>query len=138
MPNPVAIYYWLTPAFWALDVVFGANLRVAGLEGHDGWKAIYYLFSLGCGVALWLRPSWTRLVGLTEASLNILVLVLSVMVPYFELIDRLAAREAVMEPGPFGIEKAVSLVFSGAIWAIAFRTHAEALQPRASAKRRSA
>jgi hypothetical protein len=122
--NPVAIYYWLTPAFWALDALLGANLRAAALEGHSGWKALYYLFCLGCGVLVWLRPAWTRLVGLTEASTNILILVLGAMVPYFQLIDRLAAREAVIDTAPFGIEKSVSLVLSGAIWAIAFRMQA--------------
>jgi hypothetical protein len=127
--NPVAVYYWLTPAFWALDAFAGTNLRAAALEGHPGWKALYYLFCLGCGVALWLRPAWTRIVGLTESSVNILVLVLGMMVPYFQLIDRLAAREAVIDLSPFGVEKAVSLVLSGAIWAIAFRKHAARESP---------
>ncbi len=80
---------------------------------------------------MWLKPSWTRVVGLTEAGLNILVLILGVMVPYFQLIDRLAAREAVIEPTPFGIEKALSLVLSGAIWAIAFRMNAAGIRPKA-------
>ena len=128
MPNLVAIYYWLTPAFWALDVFFGANFRTAAFEGHSGWKAAYYLFCLGCGVALWLRPAWTRLVGLTESSLNILVLILGVMVPYFQLIDRLAAREAVIDASPFTIEKALSLLLSGAVCAIAFRMHSAGLR----------
>ena len=128
MPNLVAIYYWLTPAFWALDVFFGANLRTAAFEGYPVWKATYYLFCLGCGVALWLRPAWTRLVGLTEASLNILVLILGVIVPYFQLIDRLAAREAVIDPSPFTIEKALSLLLSGAVCAIAFRMHSAGLR----------
>jgi hypothetical protein len=136
--SPVAIYYWLTPAFWAIDILFGANIRAAAFESHAGWKALYYLFCLGCGVALWLKPSWTRIVGLTEASFNILVLILGVTVPYFQLIDRLAAREAVIDPTPFGTEKALSLVLSGGIWAIAFRMQAGAFQPRARAKRRSA
>ena len=84
---------------------------------------------LGCGVVLWLWPAWTRLVGLTEASINILLSILGIMVPYFQLIDRLAAREAVIDPSPFGVEKAVGLVLSGAIWAIAFRMHAARESP---------
>lgn len=127
MPHLVAIYYWLTPAFWALDVFFGTNVRTAAFEGYSGWKAVYYLFCLGCAVALWLRPVWTRLVGLTESSLNVLVLILGVMVPYFQLIDRLAAREAVIDASPFTIEKALSLLLSGAVGAIAFRMHAAGL-----------
>ena len=138
MPNPVAIYYWLTPAFWALDVFFGANVRAAAFEGHSGWKALYYLFCLGCGVALWLKPSWTRLVGLTESSVNILVLILGFFVPYFQIIDQLAAGESAVDASPFTVEKAVSLLLSGVVCAIAFHMHAAAAQPRASAKRKSA
>jgi len=136
VPNPVAIYYLLTPAFWALDVFFGANVRTAAFEGHSGWKAVYYLFCLGCGVALWLKPSWTRIVGLTESSVNILVLILGFFVPYFQLIDSLAAGESV-DSSPFTIEKALSLLLSGTIAAIAFRMHAEAFQPFARAKKES-
>lgn len=124
MPNLLAIYYWLTPAFWALDVFFGANVRTAAFEGYPAWKAVYYLFCLGCGVALWLRPAWTRLVGLTESTVNILTLILGFFVPYFQLIDRLAAGESAIDASPFTIEKALSLLLSGTICAIAFRMHA--------------
>ena len=124
MPNPIALYYWLTPVFWALDLFFGANLRVAAFEGHPAWKAFYYLFCLGCGVALRLRPSWTRIVGLTESSANILVLVLGFFVPYFRLIDRLAAGEAAIDYSPFSIEKSLSLLLSGLVCYVAFRMHA--------------
>ncbi len=131
MPNLIAIYYWLTPAFWALDVSFGANVRTAAFEGHSGWKAVYYLFCLGCGVALWLKPSWTRLVGLTESSVNILVLVLGFFVPYFQIIDRLAAGESTVDASPFTIEKAMSFLLSGLVCAIAFRMHAAGARTQA-------
>jgi hypothetical protein len=134
----VALYYWLTPAFWALDALFGANLRTAAFEGHPVWKAIYYLFCLGCGVAIWLRPAWTGLVGMTESAVNILALLLGFFVPYFRLIDQLAAGEIAIDASPFTIEKALSLVLSGTIAAIAFRMHAEAFQPFARAKKESA
>jgi len=135
--NPVAIYYWLTPAFWALDVFFGANLRTAALEGQPGWKAAYYLFCFGCGVALWLKPAWTSIVGITESSVNVMVLILGFFVPYFQLIDRLAAGD-VVDASRFTIEKSLSLLLSGTVCAIAFRMHAAGLQPRANAKRKSA
>jgi hypothetical protein len=120
-PNPVAIYYWLTPAFWALDVFFGANLRTAALEGQPGWKAAYYLFCIGCGVALWLKPAWTSVVGFTESSVNVTVLILGFFVPYFQLIDRLAAGESAFDASPFTVEKAVSLLLSGVVCALAFQ-----------------
>ncbi|MGH9319700.1 MAG: hypothetical protein ACRD21_15120 [Vicinamibacteria bacterium] len=134
----VRFYYWLTPAFWAADVLLGANLRTAALDGHPAWKVTYYLFCLACGVALWLRPGWTKLVGMTEASVNVFVIILGAMLPYFQLIDRLAAGETAIDASPFGIEKSVSLVLSGAVCVISFRMHANGLQGLASAKRKSA
>jgi hypothetical protein len=138
VPNPIAIYYWFTPAFWALDVFFGANVRAAAFEGHSAWKTVYYLFCFGCGAALWLRPSWTRLVGLTESSVNILVLILGFFVPYFGLIDQLAAGASAVDTSPFTVERAVSLLLSGVVCAIAFHWQAAGAHARARAKRKSA
>ena len=132
MPNLVAIYYWLTPAFWALDVFFGANLRTAAFEGSPVWKAIYYLFCLGCGAAMWLKPSWTRIVGLAESSVNILALILGFFVPYFRLIDQLAAGTSAVDARPFTVEKAVSLLLSGVVCALAFQMYASTSRARSS------
>lgn len=130
LPKLVAIYYWLTPAFWAADVWLGANLRTAALEDRPGYKGIYYLFCLACGAAIWLRPAWTRLVGLTEASVNILLLVLGVLVPYFRLIDELASGGANVNVSPFGVERTIAFLLAGGVWTISFRMHAAELQPR--------
>jgi membrane protein DedA with SNARE-associated domain len=59
-------------------------------------------------------------------------LILGFFVPYFQLIDQLAAGASAVDASPFTVEKAVSLLLSGVVCAIAFQTHAGA-QPRASA-----
>ena len=130
MARLVAFYYWLTPAFWALDVLFGANLRAAAFEGHPGWKAIYYLFCFGCGVALFLRPGWTSLVGMTESAINILALIVGFLVPYFRLVEQLAAGETPVHAGAFTIERSLSLLLSGVVCAITFHMHASGLTRR--------
>ena len=130
MGRLVAVYYWLTPAFWAIDVAFGANVRAAAFEGHPGWKAIYYLFCFGCGVALFLRPAWTSLVGMTESAINILALVAGFFVPYFQLVEQLAAGETAVDSGAFTIERSLSLLLSGVVCAIAFHMHASGLTRR--------
>jgi hypothetical protein len=122
--STVALYYWLTPIFWILDGAFGWNVRAAALEGEPGLKLLYYLFCLGCGGAIWLWPAVTRIVGLTEASVNILLLVLGVLLPYFRLIDQLAASQAIVEPLRFGPLEALSFLFAGAIWVISLRVRA--------------
>lgn len=126
----VAAYYWLTPLFWAADVVFGASFRAAALEGNPAAKTVYYLFCFACGIAIWARPALTGLIGLTEASIQILLLVLGVLLPYFRLIDRLAAGQAGIAPHPFGLGEALSFLLAGAVLTISFRLQARRLGRR--------
>ncbi len=127
MARLLALYYWLTPAFWALDALFGANLRAAAFEGHPAWKAIYYLFCLGCGVAIWLRPRWTSLVGMTESTVNIVALIVGFFVPYFRLLDQLATGATAVDASAFTIERAMSLLLSGLVGVLSFHMHAAQL-----------
>jgi hypothetical protein len=113
----VTAYYWLTPLFWAADALFGWNVRAAALEGHPGWKALYYLLCLGCGALVWARPTLTRLVGVAESSVNLLLLVLGMLLPYFQLIDRIPAGEF-PGPGEFTIAKSLGFLVAGLVaWA---------------------
>jgi hypothetical protein len=122
----VAIYYWLTPAFWLIDHWFGANLRTAAFDGHPGWKTLYYLFCMSCGILLWVKPSWTRAVGVTESSLNLLVLLLGFVLPYLRLLDRLAGGADAVDASAFTVERAMSFLLSGLICAFSFYSHAGA------------
>lgn len=136
MGRLIAVYYWLTPAFWALDALLGANLRAAAFEGHPVWKAIYYLFSSACGVAIWLRPAWTGLVGMTESAVNLLALVLGLVVPYFRLVESLAAGGSAVDAGAFTVEGALSLFLSGMVCVLSFHLHAAQLGSRRVNSRR--
>lgn len=108
--------------FWAADGILGWNVRAAALEGHPAWKALYYLFCLGCGGLLWFRPKLTRLVGIAESSTNIVLLVVGMMLPYFQLIERLSVGGL---PGAnesaFTVEKSLSFLASGLIWWVSFQ-----------------
>jgi hypothetical protein len=126
----IGLYYWLTPVFWALDAIFGANVRAAAFEGHPGWKVLYYLFCFGCGVAIYLRPAWASLVGMTESAINILALIVGFLLPYFRLVEQLAAGETAVDGGGFTIEKSLSLLLSGLMAVLAFHTHSAQLPRR--------
>ena len=84
----VEAYYLGTPLFALADLVFGANVRAVGLAGHPELRAGYYAACLACGVASFARPAWAGFVGLAESSLNLLVLALSVFLPYYALVER--------------------------------------------------
>lgn len=126
--SAVALYYWLTPLFWILDEAFGWNVRAAALEGEPGLKLLYYLFCLGCAGAIWLWPAATSVVGLTEASVNIFVLVLGVFLPYLRMIDLLAAGGTVAEPPRFGPLEVLSFLLAGGILVASFRLRASELR----------
>lgn len=124
MPRRFITYYYLmTPVFWVADVAFGANLRAAALEGFPFWKATYYLFCFACGVASWRHPRWTSVVGLSEASSNIFLLILGVLAPYFRMIDQLAAGSIVVDASPFTGARVVGFLLSGLIWVASFQLH---------------
>ncbi len=127
MPDRIiAAYYWLTPVFWAADALFGWNVRAAALEGHPGWKAVYYLFCLGCGGLLWVRPELTRIVGIVESSFNILLLVLGMLLPYFWLIERIPAGDF-PSADEFTIAKSLGFLIAGLIWWASFQLHTRRL-----------
>jgi hypothetical protein len=129
----ITFYYLLTPLFWLADAAFGASLRVAALDGFPFWKVMYYLFCFACGVAMWKHPSWTGVIGLGEASLNILTLVLGFVVPYFRMVDQLAAGEAGIETSFLSPARATGLLVSGLVWVASFHLHLAMVRSRRAA-----
>jgi hypothetical protein len=71
------LYYLATGVFLLLDYLAGINIRVAFLAAWPGWRALYYLFCLGClGLIVW-RPALTLLVSTVESLLTLSALILS-------------------------------------------------------------
>lgn len=111
----VTLYYWATPLFALLDLGGGVNLRLAGLEGHPGYRGAYYLLCAACAVAVWRRPGWAPGIGLVEGATTIALLILGVMVPIVTLPATLEAG------GPAAVaanlpEAVVNLLLSGTVW----------------------
>lgn len=119
----ISAYYWLTPAFWAADALFGWNVRAAALEGHPGWKVLYYLFCLGCGGLLWARPALSRLVGIVESSTNISLLVLGMVLPYLQLIESIPNGDF-RAADELTVTKSVGFLVAGLICWASFHLHA--------------
>jgi hypothetical protein len=70
------LYYLATGVFLLLDYLAGINIRVAFLAPWPGWRALYYLFCLGClGLIVW-RPALTLLVSTIESLLTLSALIL--------------------------------------------------------------
>ena len=119
------IYYLGTPLFMLADYLLGFPMRVAGIE-EPGLRLIYYLFCIGCAVALWLWPVRTILLALAESSINIFLLIYSVMAPIFHLGSALTSGE----PMPEIITSAglINFIIAGGILAFGFHSITSSLQ----------
>ena len=81
----LSLYYLATPAFLLGDLGLGLNLRVGYLNAYPGLKYAYYGGCFLVGL-LSLRRSATFLAAasLVETTLNISLLILSVMIPVLQ------------------------------------------------------
>lgn len=84
------VYYFLTPVFWLMDVLLEAPIRAAAIESTPG-RWTYYVLLVGIGVVCHLRPGWSAFLGLLEGSGNLLLLILSILLPIWNAAVELPA-----------------------------------------------
>lgn len=119
------VYYSLTLVFALVDWTTGANIRAVGLDNAPGIRAGYYVVCLLCAVVIHYRPIWGVPITLLESSLNVGVLVLSVFVAYYGMVD------AIEGPGPFthpiDSRFMLNFIISGGAGTVVFYQSAHAL-----------
>ena len=81
-----SLYYYGTPVFILLDYFGGVSIRATVLDSMPFYKNLYYGFCILCGVGAFTLPWLTPLVALLESSVNFLMTVLAVFLPYFRFI----------------------------------------------------
>jgi len=123
-------YYYATPAFILLDYFGGINVRVAILDSTPLYKNLYYGFCIVCGVGVFALPRLTPVVALFESSINFLMTVLSIYLPYIRFVTQMddildADMSAVVG---FDVPCIVNLVLAGGMAAIGFRGSVSELQ----------
>ena len=92
------VYYSLTLVFALIDWTLGANVRAVGLDNAPGMRAGYYGLCLLCAVFIHYRPEWAAPVTLLDSSLNVGVLILSVFVAYYGMVDTIEGPEPFVNP----------------------------------------
>ncbi len=110
-------YLAATPAFFVADRFFGLSVRAAFLDGWPAARYGYYLVCFACGLWAWRAPALTGIIAKTESSANIILLVFSVMLHYYAVIDRVAA-DAPLD-GTFGPAYAANLAFASVVFMLA-------------------
>jgi len=126
------LYYAATVLFALADGLAGANVRAVGFAAWPELRALYYLACGACWLVVWRAPAWSAPVTLVESSVNVGVLVLSVMAPYYAL-----ALEA--EPGAVaGLPQLmINFMISGSAGTLAFYQSMWALPGRGISARRT-
>lgn len=115
----IELYYLAaTPVFFLLDKVWGVSVRAAFLDGWPAARYAYYGVCFGCGVWALKAPAKARLIGITESSANIICLIFSVMLTYYQTIDKVANGD--LTGSAFGPQYAVNLAFAGAALAFSY------------------
>ena len=87
--SAVRLYFYITPLFILLDFIFGINVRVSALETMPTYKNLYYGFCILCGICMYIIPRYSAIVALLESSINIMMLVLGVFLPYIRTLTAL-------------------------------------------------
>ncbi len=81
-----SVYYYVTPLFVLLDYAGGISIRAAVLDSAPLYKNLYYGFCILCGVGVYALPRLTPVVALFESSINFLMTVLAIFLPYIRFI----------------------------------------------------
>jgi len=129
MKNPpggawIRRYYLLTPLFIVLDTLFGLNVRVSGLAPPE-LRYLYYGLCLLCALGCYWQSRYSALIAMAESSINLLVLLASVMVPIVRLAD--LAGDTTASAGISGYN-VVNFLLTGGILLTVFSSAQEELR----------
>ena len=124
-------YFYITPVFILLDYILGINVRVSALETMPLYKNLYYGFCILCGICMYVIPRYSAVVALLESSINIIMLVLGIILPYIRTVtalmdDVLGADFTVLEKS-LKVQPMVNLFIVGSCLILTFRKSIETI-----------
>ena len=82
----VKYYYASTVLFILVDLFCGVNVRAAGFAVYPMLRGLYYAGCLGCFFVIYRKPHWSVPVVLIESVINLFVLILGVLAPYYDFV----------------------------------------------------
>ena len=83
--SAVQLYYLITPLFFILQINFDVNLRVAIPGNSESLVILYYVVCFFASFIVFKNIIVGYVFALIESSINVLLLLLSVMLPIFTL-----------------------------------------------------
>ena len=123
-------YFYITPLFILLDYFGGVNVRVSALDSVPLYKNLYYGFCILCGICMYIVPRYSAVVALFESSINFMMIVLGIFLPYVQNIlymdDILNADFKAMEAS-LNAQSIVNLLIVGSCVILTFRKSVETI-----------
>jgi len=124
-------YFYITPLFILLDYIWGVNVRVSALGSIPGYKNLYYVFCILCGVCMYFVPRYSAVVTLFESIINFGMIVFSIFMPYIQNMiyaeDILNADFKSMEEA-INTQSIVNLVIVGSFVVLTFHKSIQTIQ----------
>ncbi len=123
-------YFYITPLFILLDYFGGVNVRVSALDSVPLYKNLYYGLCILCGICMYIIPRYSAVVALFESSINFMMIVLGIFLPYVQNIlyvdDILNADFKAMEAS-INAQSIVNLLIVGSCVILTFRKSIETI-----------
>ncbi len=124
-------YFYITPLFILLDYILGLNVRVSALDSAPTYKNLYYGFCILCGIGAFIVPGYSAIVALFESSINIMMIVVGVFLPYVRNVlyadDILNADFKAIEAA-IKVEPIVNLVIVGSCVILTFNKSGQTIR----------
>ena len=114
----IKTYYLLTPLFFLLDWLFGWSLRLSTPWQGVGLDLLYYAVCVVAVCVLHRQAQALALFGVFECSFNLLLLMLSVFLPYVTMGQVLSDGQVV--DFVFGWQQLLQFVLVGGVLILAF------------------
>lgn len=116
------IFYYLTPLYILIDYNFVFNIRISGLDQFGFYKKFYYLFCLICAFILYKFEGYSLLVGFVESIINLLILFIGFLLPYFTYAS-LIADGNIEEIYFYDSKMIINFMISGFIIILSFQNY---------------
>ena len=104
------IYYLATPVFFILYYFFDINLRLSIPGANDYWLYLYYLVVFIASFIVFKNITAGALFSLIESSINIFLLMLSVLMPVLNF-----GLDPENSSIGFGLPELIHFLFAGSI-----------------------
>ena len=119
-------FYVATPVFVAMDVLWGIPARAAGIPDVT-WRWAYYGLLGVCWIVCRVWPGAGPLVGMAESTTNLLLLLLAVLLPIWNM-DALGIGAG--HVAPTGGRALLNLAISGPLLIISIKANERVLAKR--------